>query len=188
MLDVIGDLVPTALAGILANASSQISPGGADPWTDAPRPLQGTIRPGTGFHGSGRIALTWPDGAIQNKWLRVTINPIPPIGFPGDTFVFGNLVADAGDSAASFAVDGADVLSTRAALGARGVAITAAHDFNRDGVVNAADYAVARRALGAGLSAPPVAAAQGVITAPAARRRPITRSVLDGTTASLVPR
>ena len=69
-----------------------------------------------GVGGSGRVTITWADGAIRNEWLQVTVNPTAVTGLTApDVFYFGNLVGDTGDAALS--VDAADVLATRSAGG-----------------------------------------------------------------------
>src|SRR5207248_11258177 len=42
-------------------------------WTTAPAPSKVVARPGAGAGGSTRIEITWPDGAIKNEWLQVTV-------------------------------------------------------------------------------------------------------------------
>ena len=51
-------------------------------WTAGPAPLSVGVRRGAGANGSDRITLTWRDGAIRNRWLRVTVPPAPPPAWP----------------------------------------------------------------------------------------------------------
>jgi uncharacterized delta-60 repeat protein len=180
MIDVYGNLPLTALAGIAGNLALKAGTS-ADPatWPDAPRPRQIDIRRGAGTAGSDRITLVWPDGAIRNTLLQVTVNPLPQGGLDvGDVFYFGNL---AGDTDRGFAprVDAADVTRTRRHLGRTDAASVATYDFNRDGVIDAADLLVARNNVGARLpefappAAPAPAAAASTADAGASPRPPL---------------
>ena len=42
-------------------------------WTAAPAPSSISVRRGAGPYGSDRVTLVWPDGAINNTWLRVAV-------------------------------------------------------------------------------------------------------------------
>ena len=157
MIDVSGGLPQTALAGIAAGIDYKLSPGGAAPWADAPRPSLVGIRPGAGADGSDRITLVWPDGAIRNTWLRVTVRALPQSGLAADdVFTFGNLIGVTGATAAGapaggLAVTTADVLATRSHRAAPGVGRGNAYDHNRDGAVNVLDHALTLANLGRSL-------------------------------------
>jgi ELWxxDGT repeat protein len=70
-------------------------------WADAPAPTSIAVRRGAGAGGGDRVTLTWPDGAIRNAWLQVTLKATANTGLPGDdVFYFGSLVGDAGGSGA----------------------------------------------------------------------------------------
>jgi len=181
MIDVAGDMPLTALVGVAMNVGLKMGTAG-DPatWPDAPRPTLISVFPGDG--GSDRIVLTWPDGAIRNTWLRVTVRDVDfngGFGLPDDTFLFGNLVGDATDAGA-LKVDAADVAATRAA-GGRRVTITTPADHNRDGRVNALDQAIVRAAQGRNFSplSIPIPAPAPAAAPPAQRRRPGARDVLS---------
>jgi regulation of enolase protein 1 (concanavalin A-like superfamily) len=117
-----------------------------DGWAIAPDPLSVVSRPGAGMGGSTRVEITWADGAIVNQWLRVRV-----MGGEGttsglaadDVFYFGNVPGETGDSATSARVDMVDQLTIRAAA-TDSASVTAACDINKDGVIDAADEAVAR--------------------------------------------
>jgi ELWxxDGT repeat protein len=183
MIDVSGALPLTALAGIGGGVGLKVGTGG-DPagWVDAPRPSQLTIRRGAGLGGSDRITFTWPDGAIRNSWLRVTVNAVPQSGLDRtDVFYFGNLVGETGDGA-SLSVGAGDLVAVRASSGLR-QGLAGRHDHHRDGRVNAADRSLARGNLTRRLShitggAAPVAAA----AVPDARRASGARSRYTGVT------
>jgi hypothetical protein len=135
---------------------------GGDPstWGPAPAP-QVAVRAGAGTGSSTRVTFTWPDGAVRNRWLQVTVNPATLTALTApDVYLFGNLV---GDSGGATGVDARDVIETRRALGGA-AGVTSPFDFNRDRRIDARDYAVVRGALGDSLAAP-AAAVPGAIAA-----------------------
>jgi hypothetical protein len=133
---------------------------GGDPasWPAAPTPVSVTVRRGAGAGGSDRITVVFPDGAVRNTWLGVTILVDDRTGLSApDVFYFGNLVGDAGDppisgrggtaAARPIAVGPEDLYTARraAASASAGPAVlTNAADHNRDGRVNVLDLALAR--------------------------------------------
>ena len=120
------------------------TPGTTNQWDDAPAPASIARRAGAGPGGSDRITLTWRDGSIVNRWLRVTLKASESNGLVADdVFCFGNLVGETADDPAAAAVTPADVLRTRRRL-SRTTSLTDWFDFNRDGRVNAADQALVR--------------------------------------------
>lgn len=193
MIDVSGGLPQTALAGIAAGVGLHAAPGG-DPatWPDAPRPSLVGIRPGAGVNGSDRITLVWPDGAIRNTWLRVTLRALPQSGLAADdVFTFGNLVGETGGAPGAPAVGAADVIATRSHRTARGAGRENRYDHNRDGAVNVLDHALTLANLGRSLAQlPPTAAARpsGVSGASRPPAPPVRRSffVADDTATSLL--
>jgi subtilisin-like proprotein convertase family protein len=114
-----------------------------------------SLRRGAGVNGSDRITFTIRDGGVVRKWLQVTVKPTANTGLAQpDVFYFGNLIGDtgSGNSASAVRVTAADVVAVRAALNKSDRPVTDATDFNRDGRVNASDYAIARNGVGASLS------------------------------------
>jgi hypothetical protein len=116
-------------------------------WATAPAPSGFLVRPGAGAGGSTRIEFTWADGAIKNKWLQVSVKADANTGLSAaDVFYFGNAVGESGDSAADTVVNSADELGARndphSFMNPAG--ITNAHDYNRDGRVDALDQIIAR--------------------------------------------
>ena len=120
--------------------------GAPESWPAAPTPSV-SLRAGAGLNGSDRVTLTWPEGAIRNQWLSVTVKANGYTGLAApDVFYFGNLVGDAltaGDTA-SARVTYADLWATRARVPST-VDVTSPHDFNRDGHVSSADLGLSRR-------------------------------------------
>ena len=138
----------------------RVGPGG-DPatWPAAPTPLL-AVRPGAGAGGADRIVLTWPDGAIKNQWLQVTVPGGAKTGLAAaDVFYFGNL---AGDIDGSRTVDLGDFGLLRRDFGQTGRTINnGPSDLTRDGRVDLADFGALRQNFGRSLSplSPPVSPA-----------------------------
>jgi hypothetical protein len=119
----------------------------AGAWDAAPAPLSVTVRPGAGAGGSDRVTLVWPDGAIKNQWLQVTVNANPRTRLAApDVFCFGNMIGDSGAGLA--AADRLDFVRTRVAFSAEAVPVTNPYDHNRDGRVNLLDLVAIRRNVG----------------------------------------
>jgi hypothetical protein len=148
MVDVAGlpvDATPTP-ADVAAKAGR-----GGDPssWPDAPPPSAVAVRRGAGTDGSDRVTLTWPDGAIRNTWLRVTVLATARTGLAApDVFSFGNLIGETGDAGGAgggqMTVNARDLYATRRAAGSGPALLTSTTDHNRDGRVNALDAAWVR--------------------------------------------
>jgi uncharacterized delta-60 repeat protein len=153
MIDVRGMADPT----LLGSASSfWTDPAGSpDPsqWAPAPAPTTVVLRRGGGPGGSDRVTLIWPDGAIRNTWLHVTLRSART-GLPADdVFSFANLIGEAGDGTLPARVNALDVAAVKRALNTD-AAIDSRVDFNRDGRVNALDVAAVKQNLGHTLAAP----------------------------------
>lgn len=149
MLDIADLRADPAAADFTFEVSVPDAPG---TWIAAPLPAAIARRAGAGAGASDRVTLVWSDGSISDRWLRVTLHRSDVIGLPADdVFLFGSLVGETGDDAATLAVTRRDVVRTRARQsGAAG--ITDWFDFNRDGRVNALDQARARAHVGRGLT------------------------------------
>jgi hypothetical protein len=162
----------TALAGLGAAMEFKAGTGG-DPstWADAPRPVQLTIRPGAGTGGSDRLTFVWADGAIRDRWLRVTIRAVPQLGLDhDDVFTFGHLTGETGDSATPTRVSALDLAGVRRALNTL-ASVTGAYDVNRDGRVNALDLSAVRQNLSKLLAPLSVPAAPALVApGPSVRR------------------
>jgi hypothetical protein len=145
-----------------------------DGWLPARPPAEITVRTGAGVVGSNRITLVWPDGAIANTWLQVTMLPGSRTGLAApDVFYFGNAVGETGNSTANAIVSSADEalvrLNGRSAL--EPAPIDFRFDFNRDGLVNSTDQALARLNATSAFTAlrligPPLAASAVSTSAP----------------------
>jgi hypothetical protein len=138
-------------------------------WAAAPGPSTVTVRRGAGVAGSDRVTFTWPDGAIKNTWLQVTVKANADTGLAApDVFYFGSLIGDTGDGKAGVdpRVNALDLAGVKRELGGTSP-VTGSFDFNRDGHVNALDLAAVKQNLNRSLRliVPPDLAAPG---APAA--------------------
>jgi lamin tail-like protein len=125
----------------------------ADPstWAPAPAPNLVAIRPGAGVDGSDRVTIGWADAnAIRNAWLQVTVVANARTGLSSpDVFYFGHLQGDASDTAtgaAAATVDARDEAVMRRRASRTLVNGANVYDFNKDGIVNAQDLLVTRRA------------------------------------------
>ncbi len=131
--------------------------GSPDTWTLAPAPLEVAMRAGEGVGGSDRVTINWAGGAIKNTWLQVTVKGNDALGefstntglAESDVFFFGSRVGDSfeGATALATATNARDELAARFAVGVD-LAITHVLDFNRDGMVSAADRLIARHNAG----------------------------------------
>ena len=138
----------------------------------APPPPAVSLRRGAGTGGTDRVTLTWPDAAIQNKWLQVTV----PAGgktalAAADVFYFGNAVGDTMNSTTAFRIDSQDVARTRDAQ-LKPTTITGRFDHNRDGRVNTQDQMIARNGQGFSLATITAPASQATAAVTAAATPP----------------
>jgi hypothetical protein len=134
-------LAPAIFAFTVGNNST---PSG---WVAGPAPSAIVVRRHAGRGGADRIDLTWPDGAIRNEWLQVTLKPDLATGLAAaDVLYFGNAVGEVGNSASDAMVTSADELAARDDLHSflNPAALTNPHDYNRDGRVDAIDEILAR--------------------------------------------
>jgi hypothetical protein len=146
------------IAGLpLAGQQSGLQPGdfvfksgtGGDPstWQNAPAPTI-HVRPRAGVGGSDRVTFVWPDGAIKNTWLQFTVLPTPRTGLvAADTFYFGNLVGEVGNSTTNATVNAIDMALTRRNLFSTDSAAIARYDLDRDGRIGVRDMALVRSNL-----------------------------------------
>ena len=117
-------------------------------WPAAPAPQAITVQAGGGIGGSDRVTLTWPNGAIRNTWLQVTVGANARTGLStADVFYFGNAIGETGDRSSRAEVGPADVIRTRSEFGAE-AGLTSRYDHNRDSRVNSLDLVAVRRNLG----------------------------------------
>jgi hypothetical protein len=113
-------------------------------WPSAPAPAEFAVRPAGGYDGSDRLVLTWPDGAIANRWLQVRMKATASTGLVrDDVFYFGNAVGETGDDAGHTFVDGTDYARVRNEIeSGRLIEGTDLFDFNRDGRISSLDTTI----------------------------------------------
>lgn len=117
-------------------------------WSNAPKPISVTVRRGAGVGGSARVTILWADGAIQNKWLQVTVKASANTGLTfGDVFYFGSAVGDTGNSIGDARVTDADAQAVQSQARSAAAAIISRYDFNRDGRVDQADLDKAKNVI-----------------------------------------
>jgi len=117
-----------------------------DRWPLAPPPENVSVRRGAGVGGSDRVTIIWPDGAIRNQWLQVTVLA-DAFRLPADdVFYFGNATGEIGNSSTEARVNAIDVLlahnNPRTLTDPAPIDFPC--DFNRDQRVNATDMLIAR--------------------------------------------
>ena len=138
------------LPGTPTAADFQFKVGNSDnpaTWAAAPAPTSITVRPGAGVNNTHRVTIIWPDNAIQNQWLQVTVKPTAATGLSvADVSYFGNAIGECGNSTSDAKVNATDGIAARNdphSL-ADPAAIDNPHDFNRDKKVDAADEIISR--------------------------------------------
>ena len=123
----------------------------------ARQPSSVTVRRGVDPDGDGdtadRITIIWPDNAIKNQWLRVTVPAGGNLGLSdNDVFFFGHLAGDTGFPSGSASVSAIDFQRVRRAVGQPATGDNADADFNRNGRIDATDLATVKANLGRSLN------------------------------------
>ncbi|TWU60185.1 hypothetical protein Poly51_04600 [Rubripirellula tenax] len=118
-------------------------------WVTAPAPSGIEVLPGIGELGTDRIAIVWPDRAIKNTWLQVTVKSGGAIGLPADhVFYVGNQIADVDGAAPGQAirVNAFDTIDIRfnQSVQPNSAGIDNPFDIDRNGRVDAFDTVMAR--------------------------------------------
>jgi hypothetical protein len=140
-------------------------------WSAAPTPTL-TVRAGKGTGGSDRVELIWPDNAIQNEWLQVTVKAGANTGLSADdVFYFGNLM---GDVTYNGLVTGSDVSNVKLVVSTTPTLASPA-DLNRNGTLTGSDVSLAKLWTGSSLTFFTAPAFASASDAPAASA-PVTES------------
>jgi Tol biopolymer transport system component len=163
MVDVAGHPGGPVIGDFGFRVSDPAAPG---EWIDGPVPAL-SVRAGEGVGGSDRVTLIWPDGAIVDRWVEVTVKSDANGGGLGlvddDVFYFGSSVGDCdGDGA----VDDRDYDTLASEFGRRGDGLLS--DFNGDGRVGLSDFVIMRKRFGNTVVAPSFPVASPVAAAPVA--------------------
>ncbi|MDP6634507.1 MAG: hypothetical protein QGG42_06395, partial [Phycisphaerae bacterium] len=103
-----------------------------------------------------RVTLVWPDGAIANQWVEVTVLATADTGLAAaDVFYFGNAV---GETSGDGVIGQAEYDTFKSQFGQRGGIGTLASDFDGDGRVGLRDFALMRSRFGAEVQSPTIPA------------------------------
>lgn len=124
-----------------------------DSWLAAPAPSDFLVRPAAGTGGADRVHIVWPDGAIANRWLEVTVEGDDSAGNfntntgldESDVFYFGNVVGDTFDNSPPevFVTTSSDEIAIQAEIVSL-ADVTSPLDMDRNGVHLASDRIVTR--------------------------------------------
>jgi ELWxxDGT repeat protein len=121
-------------------------------WSNAPAPS--SISVVAGSQGSpDRVVLQWPDNAIANRWLRITVKATANTGLPQpEVYYIGHLLGETtGASGGVYTVSFADITPIRSAVG-QSVSASSIHDIDKNGTVAFADISAMRPNVGAQLT------------------------------------
>jgi ELWxxDGT repeat protein len=138
----------------------QMSPTGAFIEADHPpagwgvAPAPSSINVVAGSQGSpDRVVLQWPDNAIANRWLRITVKATANTGLPQpEVYYIGHLLGETtGASGGVYTVSFADITPIRSAVG-QSVSASSIHDIDKNGTVAFADISAMRPNVGVQLT------------------------------------
>ncbi len=115
-------------------------------WAIAPSPQSITVREDAGTETSDRITVIWPDNAIENQWLQVTVLATENTRLAeASVFYFGNAIGETGNSTIDTMVTSVDEIGARHNMRVFPLAsVYDAYDFNRDKIVASGDQIIAR--------------------------------------------
>jgi len=124
---------------------------GANPpagWTNAPAPTSVGVTPGT----PSRVLVQWPNSAIANRWLRVTVLANANTGLPSSqVYYLGHLLGETtGAVGGIFTVAFADITPIRSNVG-QTVGANSIYDIDKSGTIAFADISAMRANVGAQL-------------------------------------
>jgi hypothetical protein len=125
---------------------------GVNPFVPSGAVATVSVLPGGGTAGSTRVKIEFPDNAVRNSWLRVTVLANANTGLPAnDVFYFGNAVGDfnTGNLPGPPALVRTNATDTSAvrqnqSTTANSAPISSIYDINKDGRVNASDTSAVR--------------------------------------------
>jgi hypothetical protein len=147
-------------AGTLSAADFvfQMSPTGAfdqtlnppSGWQTAPSPSSISVTPGS----PSRVLIQWPDNAIANRWLRLTVLANARTGLvQPEVYYLGHLAGEVtGDTDGLFTVSFLDISGVRSKVGSSADA-SSVYDLDKNGIVSMADVTTVRQNLGRQLTA-----------------------------------
>ncbi len=116
-------------------------------WPAAPAPTSVVVTPSG---ANSRVTITWPDNAIANRWLRISVLANANTGLASpQVFYLGHLFGETTGTltGGSFVVQIADVLRIRPAVG-QPASVTSVLDINKNGIVQINDITAFRTQVG----------------------------------------
>ncbi|HYW79390.1 MAG TPA: hypothetical protein VE890_07410, partial [Thermoguttaceae bacterium] len=140
------DIAGLANPDNLSDADLTFMVGNGSGWTQAPVPSSLSIEQGPAWDYN--VTITWPDNAIENQWLQVTVKATENTGLlEDDIFYFGNAIGEAGDNPLNTIVNATDEIVARNFQHGplNPASIDDPYDYNRDGLVNGTDQIIARQ-------------------------------------------
>lgn len=139
--DFIFQMSPTGAFDALANPATS--------WASAPAPSSVTVTPGSPV----RVSIAWPNNAIANRWLRVTVKANFNTGLAApEVYYVGHLLGEmTGASGSVFTVSFADIAPIRNLVGSA-VRSNRTEDIDKNGTVAFADISAMRPNVGAQLA------------------------------------
>ncbi len=125
---------------------------GANPpnaWAIAPVPTSVTVEPGS----PDRIVIVWPNNAIANRWLRITVKGNSNTGLAdSEVYYVGHLLGEtSGLSSGFYTVAFADITPIRNAVGQL-VNASSIADIDKNGTVLFGDISAMRSSIGSQLT------------------------------------
>jgi len=134
-------------------------------WPSAPSPSSISVQAGD----VSRLVLEWPDNAIANRWLRVTLNSTDNTGLSqAEVYYLGHLLGETtGPTGGVFTVAFADISPIRSAVG-QTVDASSIVDIDKNGTVSFADISAMRSSVGTQLTNITIPASGGSCSAGAA--------------------
>jgi hypothetical protein len=140
ILDVPGNRPNITAADFTFRVGNDNSP---DVWPAGAAPVSVTAVAGDTTTTWTRVTIVWGDHAIQGEWLQAVLASNGNTGLAAPLiFYFGNAPGESGNSPTEAKVNATDQLGARFAASSSAF-ITSRFDYNRDGVINAADELVA---------------------------------------------
>jgi hypothetical protein len=118
-------------------------------WTVVPFPSSISVLPGS----PDRVVIQWPNNAIANRWLRITVKATANTGLTEpEVYYIGHLLGETtGPSGGVYTVSFADITPIRSVVG-QTVDASSIHDIDKNGTVSFADISAMRPNVGAQLT------------------------------------
>jgi hypothetical protein len=118
-------------------------------WTIAPNPSSIQVTPGTSTTAA-RVRLEWPNGAIANRWLQISLLANASTGLPSrQTYYIGHLLGETTGTLTDgvYIVQVADITLIRPSVGSL-ANVASVVDVDKSGIVQVADITSFRSQVG----------------------------------------